>query len=88
MKNKIKKVWEIRIAIHQTKLSLKDFTEKFMNNYRDYERIAMRRKGSKTRPLNFYRVIDCYEYTMTENFIRQKEKFKESASMVVGRKEL
>ena len=48
MKNKIKKVWEIRVAIHQTKLSLKDFTEEFMNNYRDYERIVMNRKGAET----------------------------------------
>ena len=88
MKNKIKKVWEIRVAIHQTKLSLKDFTEEFMNNYRDYERIVMNRKGAETRPLNFYYVIDCYEYTMTKNFIRKKEKFKESALMVEGRKDL
>jgi len=88
MKNKIKKVWEIRVAIHQTKLSLKDFTEEFMNNYRDYERIVMNRKGAKTRPLNFYYVIDCYEYTKTKNFIRQMEKFKEAALMVEGRKDL
>jgi len=73
----IKSVWEIRRSLYQTELSLKDFTLKWLKNQRESNKIRLWRKAAKTtRPIEFHRVMDCYQYVTTNNRLVIKSKYK------------
>ena len=73
----IKSVWEIRRSLYQTELSLKDFMVKWLKNQRESDKIRLWRKAARiTRPIEFYGVMDCYQYVTTNNPVIIKSKYK------------